>query len=71
MSRQVAEPEYIVQESEKTHLTENQLACISQRLLDLELSMVLLSRQHTSLGSTFIRIGDSLRRVRRQLEEDT
>ncbi len=71
MSRQAVEPEYILKESVKTHLTEKQLACLSQTLFDLEVDSAVLHKELCDLATMSGRIGDSIRKVRQQLQEDT
>ncbi len=59
--------EYSVVESEKIHLTENQLACIIQSFLAREVDLVVLSKelitQAASLSDTIV----ELRNLRQQV----
>ncbi len=67
------QPEYILEESGKIALTANQLASLSQILLDLEVDSVVLSGELSKLEALSIRIAESLRGVRLPLvsQEDS
>ncbi len=65
----MSQPEYIVQDSEKTVLTENQLANIVQTLLDLEVDGRVLSEELSTLVSMSARITGSIRELRQLLLE--
>lgn len=62
-------PEYSVEESAKTLLTEKQLECIGQTLLDLELSSVLLRKEVTDLASGLSTIEGNCRGLRLWLQD--
>ena len=64
------EPEYILAESEKIHLTANQLVNLNQRLLDMEVDLVVLLKEHSKLDAMSTRIVTHLREVRSSLELD-
>ncbi len=63
------QPEYILEESEKTLLTEKRLANLIQELTMVEVDLVVLSRELQSRADLSTRIGISLREVRQSLEQ--
>ncbi len=67
------QPEYILETSGKIALTGNQLASLSQILLDLEVDLVVLSKEQSRLADMCSRIGNSMREVRLPLvlQEDS
>ncbi len=60
------EPEYTL-ESVKTHLTEKQLVCLNQTLLDLEVVSKVLSKELESLAITSGNIASRLRESRQSV----
>ncbi len=64
------EPEYILEELEKTVLTGKQLAFIVQQLLDMEVDSVVLRRELSDLVNLSTRIVESLREARQSLEQE-
>ncbi len=69
MNQSSMEPEYILEESGKMPLTGNQLACIIQELLDLEVDSVVLFKELTRLEGISGRIRDSLQGLRLSVQE--
>ncbi len=59
----MSQPEYILEESEKTRLTEKQLACLIQELQDLEVDSVVLRKELTRLEGLSSRTANSLREL--------
>ncbi len=62
-------PEYILADMERTVLTGNQLACLNQSLLDLEVDSVVLCRELTRLVNISEEIRGTSRKCRQQLQE--
>ncbi len=60
------EPEYILEESEKTLLTESQRVCLNQILLGLEVDLVVLSKELIELGVMSTDITAVIRKLRLQ-----
>ena len=65
----MSQPEFILAESEKMHLSENQLASLIQGLLDLEVDSVVLRKELMDLVGLSGRIVDSCRVQRLSLQE--
>ena len=61
MSQSSTEPEYSVEVSEKMHLTEKQLASLSQMLCDLEVDIQVLYKELTKLEGFSGRIADDIK----------
>ncbi len=70
MNQSTGVPEYILEESEKTHPMEKQLACLIQGLLDQQVDLAVLSGELKSLAGMSTRIGDSMLSLRRLLQEE-
>ncbi len=64
------EPEYILEDSERTLLTGKQLAFIVQQLLDMEVDSVVLRKELSDLVNLSDRIVISLREARQSLEQE-
>ncbi len=69
MSQYPTTPEFILEESEKTHLTERQQACLSQILLDLEVDLRAYTKELSTLVTFLGRIQNSVRELRLSLLE--
>ncbi len=69
MNQSNMEPEFILAQSEKMHLTEKQLECIVQNLLTVEVDLVVLSKQALPLADMLGRITGSIRALRLSLLE--
>ncbi len=67
MNQYKVEPEFILAQSEKIHLTENQLECIVQNLISVEVDLVVLSRELFPLEGMLGRITGSIRELRLSL----
>ncbi len=66
MSQHSTEPEFILADMEKTVLTGSLQVCLSRTLLNLEVDLVVLSKELTKLGNMSTRIGIDIRNLRQQ-----